>query len=78
MEFKNNYIEGNHDLPDGTLFIEESNKKKFKYLAQVNNQPFYQYHKMNGITQTGLIKPGSISETGDSTTIINTPVEGML
>jgi hypothetical protein len=44
-------------LPDGAYKIKESNNKTLSYNVQINDLRYWQYHRNNGITKIGIIKP---------------------
>ena len=48
-------VDGAENIPDGMVYVYGVNDETFKYKIQVNDQPYYQYHKNNGITKLGFL-----------------------
>lgn len=53
------------------ITIHSANDDKFDYKIQVNDQPYYQYHKNNGITKLGFLN-------GNETKWVTRPTDGAL
>ena len=68
---KGSFVEGAETIPDGMITIHSANDDKFDYKIQVNDQPYYQYHKNNGITKLGFL-------SGNETKWVTRPTEGAL
>lgn len=59
MANKNTYIEGLQDVPDGSITVKQSNKKKLEVKLSINDSKYYQYHRNNGVSKIGIIDSSS-------------------
>lgn len=48
-------VDGAENIPDGMIYIHDVNDHQFNYRIQVNDQPYFQYHKNNGVTKLGFL-----------------------